>query len=464
MAGVPFTVVNPADESVLAEILLGNAVDAERAVEAAKTAFPGWSASDPKFRFGIIERIIAGIESRREELAQVQSLTMGAPVAKSRLGNVDEVLGYARGILAGLRNFQFEERLGTTLILREPIGVCALITPWNWPLGQIIQKVLPAIATGCTMVLKPSEITPFDAVIFAEIVTEAGLPAGVFNLVQGDGPTVGGALSAHPDVALVSFTGSTRAGIDVARAAAGTVKRVCQELGGKSANILLPNADFAKMVPIGTREGMRNSGQSCSAPTRMLVPRDRFEEAKRLAKRTAESIVVGNPWVSGVDLGPLANSKQFDKVQSLIEAALAEGAELVAGGTGRPEGLEKGYYCRPTVLAMQSSDDMIAQTEIFGPVLCMIPYEDEEDAIRIANNSVYGLGGYVQSQNQIDAQRIARRIRAGAISVNDPDSDFNAPFGGYKMSGNGRERGRYGLDDYLEVKSIIGFYERQQDG
>lgn len=452
-----FILLNPADESVVAELSLGSKEDVDRAVTAAVRTFDGWSVSNVSDRIRIIEKIIGGIEVRREELAQVQALTMGAPIEKSRLGNVDEVIGYARGILEGIRNFPFEERIGTTLVVKEPIGVCGLITPWNWPLGQTVQKVLPAIATGCTMVLKPSEITPLDAIIFAQIVEAAGTPAGVFNLVQGNGPEVGGALSSHPDIALVSFTGSTRAGIEVAASAAKTVKRVCQELGGKSANILLDNADFEKMVPIMTREGMRNSGQSCSAPTRMLVPRSKLALVRRLARESAGKIDVGHPWVGGTDLGPLANRTQFEKVQTLISKALAENAELVAGGLGRPRGYTSGYYCRPTVLIV-SPEDMIAQTEIFGPVLCIIPYEDEEDAVRIANSTEYGLGGYVQSEAVDDARRVARLIRAGAISINNTDSDFHAPFGGYKMSGNGRERGRYGLDDYLETKSIMGYY------
>ena len=453
----PFTIINPATEEAVGEIALGGASDVEAAVDAAYRAFPVWSQTTAAERLPYLEKVVDGLRARIEELAEIATLTIGSPVTQARLVHGEAVIALCNGVIEALRNYEFEWLEGTTLILREPVGVCALITPWNWPLGQIVTKVLPAIAAGCTMVLKPSEHTPYDAAVFAEVIDASGLPAGVFNLVQGSGPIVGAAMASHPKVDFVSITGSTRAGAEVGRLAAPGIKRIAQELGGKSANILLADCDFAAAVPIGVYTAFRNCGQSCSAPTRMLVPEDRYEECKALAKAAAESLVVGDPSAASSTLGPLSNAAQFEKVQRLIELGLAEGAELVTGGLGRPEGIAKGYFVRPTVLGVAQSSMEIAQVEIFGPVLCMIPYRDEEEAVRIANDSAYGLGGYVQSANQSRAQAVARGIRTGTVAVNNPPLDLAAPFGGYKMSGNGRERGHFGIDDYLEVKSIVGY-------
>ena len=363
--------------------------------------------------------------------------------------------------LKTLKNYEFEERIGTTLVVREPIGVCALITPWNWPINQIVVKVAPALAAGCTMVLKPSEIAPFDAIIFAEILDAAGVPAGVFNLVNGDGPGVGTALSGHPDIDMVSFTGSTRAGVLVAQNAAPSVKRVAQELGGKSANILLDDADFEKSVKTGAENCFENTGQSCDAPSRMLVPKDRMDEAAALAGDVAKSVVVGDPRGEGTEVGPLVSEAQWHKVQGLIQKGIDEGATVAAGGTGRPDGLEKGYYVKPTVFADVSNDMTVAREEIFGPVLSILPYEDEDDAVRIANDTPYGLSGAVSSSDLDRARRVAARLRTGMVFINNGWLDSMAPFGGYKQSGNGREWGAHGMEEYLEVKSIYGYEARK---
>jgi aldehyde dehydrogenase (NAD+) len=360
--------------------------------------------------------------------------------------------------IEALKNYAFERQFGTSLVCREPVGVCSLITPWNWPLYQVGCKVAAALAAGCTMVLKPSEFSPLNAILFTEVLAAAGVPPGVFNLVQGDGATVGVALCTHGDVDMVSFTGSTRAGIEVARNAAPTVKRVAQELGGKSANILLDDADFATMVPQGVQACFMNSGQACAAPTRMLVPRHRQQEAIALAKASAQSTTVGDPLAEGIKVGPLVNRAQFERVQGYIEKGLQEGATLVAGGPGKPEGVSTGHFVRPTIFADVRNDMTIAQEEIFGPVLVIIPYDDEEDAIRIANDSRYGLSGFVVSKDLERARKVARRLRTGQVRLNGARHDFSAPFGGYKYSGNGREFGVFGIEEYLEAKSICGYF------
>jgi aldehyde dehydrogenase (NAD+) len=356
-----------------------------------------------------------------------------------------------------LEHFKFEEIQGTTLLRKESIGVCGLITPWNWPMNQIVAKVAPGLAAGCTMVLKPSELAPLSAYLFAQILDEAGLPAGVFNMVNGDGPTVGAAISSHPDVAMVSFTGSTRAGIAVATAAAPTVKRVTQELGGKSANIILDDADFATAVKEGAQACFRNTGQSCNAPTRMLVPKSRMAEAAATARQAAEAIQTGDPFKKGTNIGPLASKAQFEKVERLIRAGIEEGAKLIAGGPGRPEGVAKGYFAKPTVFADVRNTMTIAREEIFGPVLSIIPYEDEDDAVRIANDTPYGLSGFVTSGNLERAQSVAKRIRSGNVHINGARPDFAGCFGGYKQSGNGREWGAAGLEEFLELKAVFGY-------
>jgi aldehyde dehydrogenase (NAD+) len=382
---------------------------------------------------------------------------MGAPWKFAKHAQAASGPQHIATALEVLKTFPFEERHGDTLIVKEPIGICGLITPWNWPMNQVAVKVAPALAAGCTMVLKPSEIAPFDAMIFAEILDEAGVPKGVFNLVNGDGPGVGSAISSHPDVAMVSFTGSTRAGVAVAQDAAPSVKRVAQELGGKSANIILDDADFEKAVAGGARGCFENTGQSCNAPTRMLVPADRMEEAASIAANVANSIKVGDPREDGVRMGPLASDVQWEKVQGFINGAIAEGATLVSGGPDRPEGIDKGYFVRPTVFSGVTNDMTIGREEVFGPVLSIMAYEDEDDAVRIANDTPYGLSGYVSSGDLDRARRVAARLRTGMVHINGAHLDSFAPFGGYKQSGNGREWGAHGFDEFLEVKSIYGF-------
>jgi aldehyde dehydrogenase (NAD+) len=382
---------------------------------------------------------------------------MGAPWGLAKGAQAGSGPQHIKAAIRALKTFEFEEKNRTTLIVKEPIGVCALITPWNWPVNQIACKVAPALAAGCTMVLKPSEIAPFDAMIFAEVLDAAGVPAGVFNLVNGDGPGVGTALSLHPDVAMVSFTGSTRAGVAVAQNAAPTVKRVAQELGGKSANILLDDADFDTAVRQGAEECFDNTGQSCNAPTRMLVPRDRMEEAASIAAEVAQHTRVGDPRAEGIEVGPLVSEQQWNKVQDLIRKGIDEGATLAAGGTGRPEGLQKGWYARPTVFANVSNDMTIAREEIFGPVLSIIAYDDEDEAVEVANETPYGLSGYVSSGSLDRARRVAARLHTGMVHINGAHLDSMAPFGGYKQSGNGREWGAHGIEEFLEVKSIYGF-------
>jgi aldehyde dehydrogenase (NAD+) len=452
-----FTVINPATEEAIATISLGSAPDVDKAVAAAKQAFDFYSETTPDQRLAFLRSIIENYQSRMGEIAEAISLEMGAPLTLSRAAQAPAGLAHFKEIVRVLEYFKFEKLKGSTLMRMEPVGVCGLITPWNWPMNQIACKVAPALAAGCTMVLKPSELAPLSAYIFTQILHDAGLPPGVFNMVNGDGPTVGGAISSHPDIAMVSFTGSTRAGVAVATAAAPTVKRVTQELGGKSAYIILDDVDLAEVVNDAVQACMRNSGQSCNAPTRMLVPRSRMAEAAGSAKQAANSIRVGDPMMDSTGIGPLSSRAQFDRVQRFIQEGIEEGAELIAGGPGRPEGLTKGYFVKPTVFANVSSDMTIARQEIFGPVLCIISYENEEDAVRIANDTAYGLSGYVTSGDAERARLVAKRIRSGNVHINGARIDFGGCFGGYKQSGNGREWGEAGLNEFLELKAIFGY-------
>lgn len=449
-------VVNPATEEVFTTISLGTAEDVDSAVKAARAAFPAWSQSTVDERKAVISNILAGLKARGDEMAQAISNEMGAPLGFAKAAQVGAGMAHFMTALKILEDYEFEEVRGTTKIVKEPAGVCGFITPWNWPLNQVACKVAPAIAAGCTIVLKPSELAPVSSYILAEIIAESGLPAGVFNLVNGDGPTVGAAISAHPEVDVVSFTGSTRAGREVAKAAADTIKRVTQELGGKSANIILDDvADFAKAVAGGVASCFGNSGQSCNAPTRMLVPKARMAEAIEVAKAAAAKASVGDPLAETTRLGPVVSELQFNKIQGLIQAGIDEGAELIAGGTGLPDGLDKGYFVRPTVFANVSNDMTIAREEVFGPVLTIIGYDDDADAISIANDTEYGLSGYVSGETE-HAQQVARQIRTGMVHINGAGPDFGAPFGGYKQSGNGREWGLEGFEEFLETKSLMG--------
>ena len=450
-------VINPATEEVCGRISIGSAADVDLAVAAARRAFDSYSQTTREDRVALLQSILDEFAKRHDDVARAIRDEMGAPWELAKNSQAASGPQHIKAALRTLKNYEFEERSRTTLIVKEPIGVCGLITPWNWPINQIVVKVAPALAAGCTMVLKPSEIAPFDAIIFAEILHAAGVPAGVFNLVNGDGPGVGTALSQHPDVDMMSFTGSTRAGVAVAQNAAPTVKRVAQELGGKSANILLDDADFEKAVKSGAGDCFENTGQSCDAPTRMLVPRDRLDEAAALAASVAEATVVGDPRDEKTEVGPLVSDLQWNKVQGLIQKGIDEGATLAAGGTGRPEGLDKGYFARPTVFANVSSDMTIAKEEIFGPVLSIMPYEDEDEAVRIANDTPYGLSGYVSSSDLDRARSVAARLRTGMVHINGAYCDSGSPFGGYKQSGNGREWGKHGMDEFLEVKSIYGY-------
>ncbi len=455
-------VINPATEEVFGRISLGSAADVDVAVAAAKRAFDSYSQSTREERIDLLQSILDVFTRRHDEVAEAIMDEMGAPWGLAKGAQAASGPQHIKAALRALNDFEFEERIRTTLVVKEPIGVCGLITPWNWPMNQVAVKVAPALAAGCTMVLKPSEIAPFDAMIFAEILDEASVPAGVFNLVNGDGPGVGTALSGHPDIAMVSFTGSTRAGVLVAQNAASTVKRVAQELGGKSANILLDDADFDKAVASGASDMFENTGQSCDAPSRMLVPRERMQEAAEIAARVAARTLVGNPRDEGVAVGPVVSEAQWTKIQDLIQKGIDEGATLVAGGTGKPEGLDTGYFVKPTVFADVSNDMSIAREEIFGPVLSIIPYDDEDDAIRIANDTPYGLSGYVTSSSLERARRVASKMRTGMVHINGAWLDSAAPFGGYKQSGNGREWGAHGIEEFLEVKSIYGFEERNK--
>lgn len=450
-------VINPATEEVAGQISLGGQADVDRAVAAAKAAFPAYSQTTREERLALLEKIAAVYERRAPDLAATVTREMGAPAGLAKHAQAVMGLAHLKQAIEVLKTYEFEELRGTTLLAREPIGVCGFITPWNWPLNQIMCKVAPALAVGCTMVLKPSEVAPLNALIVAEILHEAGVPKGVFNLVNGDGPGVGTALSTHPDIDMMSFTGSTRAGILVARNAADTVKRVSQELGGKSANVVLSDADFAKAAPEALGACFLNSGQSCNAPSRLLVRADQQEQMLEELKKAVEAFPTADPNGKGTVLGPVVSKVQWDKIQGLIHTAIAEGARVVAGGPGLPEGLERGYYVRPTIFADVRPDMTIAREEVFGPVLAVIPYQDEEEAIRIANDSIYGLGGAVQSGNLDNARKVARRIRTGMVCVNGAPLDLAAPFGGYKQSGNGREWGDHGFQEFLEVKAIMGY-------
>ena len=450
-------VINPATEQAIGPVAMGGLADVDRAVEAAAGAFETFSQSSKEDRIALLERIIAAYMGRMDEVAAAISEEMGAPLGLAKAAQAPAGLGHFMTTLSVLKDFEFEEDIGTSRVIREPAGVCGFITPWNWPLNQIACKVAPALAAGCTMVLKPSEVAPFNAILFAEIMDDAGVPAGVFNLVNGDGPTVGAAISSHPKVDMVSFTGSTRAGIEVARNAAPTVKRVAQELGGKSANIILDDADFAQSISRDVFGMCTNSGQSCNAPTRMLVPDSRMEEAAAIARGAAEQVKVGDPNAADTTIGPVVSDVQYEKIQNLIQKGIDEGATLECGGTGRPDGLNAGYFVKPTVFSHVTNDMSIAQEEIFGPVLSLIGYADDDDAVRIANDTVYGLSGYISAGDPERARQVARRIRTGNIHLNGAPPDQKSPFGGYKQSGNGREWGRYGFEEFLEVKSILGY-------
>jgi aldehyde dehydrogenase (NAD+) len=452
-----FSVINPANEEPIATISLGSAADVDLAVAAAKRAFESYSEATLDSRLRFLRRIIEVYQSKIDQMADTISREMGAPISLSRAAQAPAGLRHLSEIVKVLEYFKFEELKGTTLMRKEPIGVCGLITPWNWPMNQIVCKVAPALAAGCTMVLKPSEIAPLSAYLFAQMLHEAGLPPGVFNMVNGDGPTVGSAISSHPDVAMVSFTGSTRAGVAVAEAAAPTVKRVTQELGGKSANIILEDADLERAVHEGVQACFRNTGQSCDAPTRMLIPRSRTAETVAAVKNVSASIKVGDPFATDTSVGPLASRSQFDKVQLLIRQGIEEGAKLITGGPGRPEGISRGFFVKPTVFADVRNNMTLAREEIFGPVLCIISYEDDNDAVRIANDTPYGLSGYVTSRDLDRARQIAKRIRSGNVHINGARLDFAGCFGGYKQSGNGREWSESGLGEFLELKAVFGF-------
>ncbi|PFH20395.1 aldehyde dehydrogenase family protein [Burkholderia sp. JKS000303] len=457
--GDRFAVVSPSTEETLCEIPLGSARDADRAVQAARRAFERWAATAPHERAALLDRVHGLILARAELFATALAMEMGAPLGYARSAHVPLAAEHIRVARDNLASYPFVSRRGTTAVVREPIGVCALITPWNWPIYQITAKVGPALAAGCTVVLKPSELSPLSALLFAEVIADAGVPAGVFNLVSGSGDAVGAALSCHPEVDMVSITGSTRAGVLVAQAAAPTVKRVAQELGGKSPNLVLPDADLARAIAPGVAAAFRNMGQSCSAPTRMIVPRAMLRSVEALAVAAMEQIVVGDPFSDATTHGPLANRAQFGRVAQMIDAGVDERAKLIAGGPGRPAGCDRGFYARPTIFSDVRTDMTIAQQEIFGPVLAILPYDTVDEAVAIANDTVYGLGAHVQGTDKERVRAVAARIRSGQVHLNYPAWDPQAPFGGYKQSGNGREYGIEGMEEYMEVKSIVGFYD-----
>ncbi|MFK5997258.1 MAG: aldehyde dehydrogenase family protein [Rhodobacterales bacterium] len=451
-------VINPATEEPCAVISLGGQADTDAAVAAARAAFEPWAMTPKGERLDLIKALFAEYKKRADDMAQAISMEMGAPIDMARAAQTEAGSWHIKGFIDSFNAIKFEEtpwpETPSEKIYREPIGVCAMITPWNWPMNQVTLKVIPALAVGCTVVLKPSEESPLSSIVFAEIIDKAGFPEGVFNMLNGDGVGVGSQLSAHPDVDMISFTGSTRAGRLISKAAAETIKRVTLELGGKGANIVFADAD-EKAVIRGARHCFANSGQSCNAPTRMLVERSRYAQAVEQAAATAEKTIVGNPAESGRQIGPVVNKTQFDKIQGLIEVGMTE-ARLAAGGLGRPEGLNRGYYVRPTVFADVTNDMTIAREEVFGPVLAIIPFDTEEEAIRIANDTNYGLTNYVQTQDSAKAGRAAHRLRSGMVRINGMDAAHPAPFGGYKQSGNGREGGVWGLEDFLEVKHVTG--------
>jgi aldehyde dehydrogenase (NAD+) len=449
-------VINPATEEVAGVISMGSSKDVDRAVMAARRAFDSYSRSAPAERLALLERMLAAYKAHYDEIAQAISIEMGAPITLSKGSQTGIGVGHISAMIDVLKSFKFEEMRGTVRLIQEPVGVCALITPWNWPMNQVAAKVVPALAAGCTMVLKPSEYSPFSAIIWAKVMHEAGVPAGVFNLINGDGNGVGAPLSSHREVDMVSFTGSTRAGSEVARNAAASVKRVHQELGGKSPNVLLDDADFERAVTKSVLHVFQNSGQSCNAPTRMLVPAAKLAEVEAIAKRVAESVITGDPTSEKTNLGPVVSKLQFERVEGYIAKGIAEGAKVVIGGSGRPDGLTKGYFVKPTIFSNVRNDMTIAREEIFGPVLCILPYDSEEQAVQIANDTPYGLAAYVWSKDNLHARRIGAQIRAGQVTLNGAAGSMNTPFGGFKMSGNGREWGEFGLRDFLEVKAVIG--------
>jgi len=449
-------VVNPATEETVGHVAAGTAADVDAAVKAARNAFESWSQSSVDQRVGYLEKIIRGVEARATELSEVVTSEMGIPASLAYGWQVESVPMILSDFIRILQKYPFELVNEKTTILREPIGVCGLITPWNYPLAQIAVKVAPALAAGCTIILKPSEVAPLCAGILAEIIDDAAVPPGVFNLINGYGSDVGTSIAAHPDIDMVSFTGSTRAGISVAKMAADTVKRVTQELGGKSASIILDDAEIDPAVRYIVEKCFGNSGQSCDAPTRMLVPAAMQQEVVKIAKATAEGMRVGNPLNESVTLGPVASEAQYDKVTRLIRQGIEEGAELIAGGPDKPKDCETGYFVQPTVFASVDNRMTIAQEEIFGPVICIIPYENEDDAVRIANGTKYGLAAYISTESSERADRVSRRLRSGQVRINKPQFDSTAPFGGYKMSGNGRELGTMGLEEYLETKACMG--------
>lgn len=456
-----FAVINPADETPYATISLGSGADVDKAVAAARRAFNDWSETSVEERLSYVEKLAAVYEKRAGEMAEAISKEMGAPIKLANQAQSVAGLGHIKAFVRALKSFNYEHNLRENTpdeyIIHEPIGVCGLITPWNWPMNQVTLKVVPAVGVGCTVLLKPSEIAPMSSLLFAEIMDEAGFPAGVFNLVNGDGPTVGEAMSSHPDIDMMSFTGSTRAGIAVSKAAADTVKRVALELGGKGPNIIFADADVQKAVRGGAMHCFNNTGQSCNAPTRMLVERPVYDEAVDIARTAAENTKVGDPSEEGNHIGPLVSETQFKKVQELIQAGIDEGARLVAGGTGRPEGVNRGYFVRPTVFADVNNDMTIARQEIFGPVLSMIPFESEDQAIDIANDTPYGLTAYVQTGSKERLRRVSRKLRSGMIQANGAQRASGSPFGGYKQSGNGREGGQHGMMEFLEVKAVSGW-------
>jgi len=453
--GTRHEVINPATEEAVTEITLGSEADVDKAVAAARKAFESFSRTSVEERVALIEAILAEYKKRAGDMAEAISLEMGAPISLAKTAQVGSGLGHLMSAANALKDFQFEEQIGNSLVVHEPIGVVAMITPWNWPLNQIVSKVAPALAAGCCMVLKPSEEAPGCAMIFAEVLAAAGVPAGVFNLVNGDGPGVGTALSRHKGVDMVSFTGSTRAGVLVAKNAAETVKRVHQELGGKSPALMLEGADLGRAVQTTLFSVLLNSGQSCIAPTRLLVPAGLQDQVAAAATEVMKATATGNPTEEGRHIGPLVNRTQWEKVQGLIAKGMEEGAKLEAGGPGRPDGVETGYFVRPTLFSGVRNDMTIAREEIFGPVVTIIPYEDEEDAVRIANDTDYGLSAVVFGSGEA-VKRVAPRLRAGMVYVNGGQPDPNLPFGGYKQSGNGREHGKFGLAEFMEVKAVVG--------
>lgn len=453
----PFDVINPATEAVCARISLGGEADVDRAVSAARRAFDSYALTSREERIELLESCAAVYKKRYKDIAAAISEEMGAPITFAEKAQAHTGLGHLQEAARVLSDFPFEEDLGPNRVFKEPIGVCGLITPWNWPMNQIGCKVAPALAVGCTVILKPSEIAPLSAWLWTEVMHEAGVPAGVFNMINGDGPGVGTLLSQHPDIDMMSFTGSTRAGTLVAQNAAPSVKRVTQELGGKSPNIILEDADLGTAVKQGVRSMFSNTGQSCNAPSRMLVPAAKLAEAEAVAREAAEKVVIGDPSDPGTQMGPLVSQLQYDRVQTLIQKGIDEGAKLVVGGPGKPDGFDTGYFVRPTVFSDVNNDMTIAREEIFGPVLVMIPYTNEEEAIRIANDTPYGLAGYVQSGDIEHARRVASRVRAGNIHINGGAGGYDVPFGGFKQSGNGREWGAHGFTDFLEIKAVEGY-------